>query len=286
MATKDLGQVVGPAGPKGDTGSQGIQGPTGPAGPKGRTGSTGPAGSQGPKGDTGAKGDTGDPGPGVATGGAAGQFLKKHSSTNYDTEWATVTGAGLPVSGSDSTTIAQSVENLSGGIAIVAVGNTHDAIAQGQYVYIREHGTLAEGLYKATAAIATNGTLSVSNVSAVSGGLGAEVSSLNSKIAANSGSIESYKASNITRLKGTISKINNLVIVVGKWTGSARNTDTILTIPTGYRPPSAVNGAGTIRNSSNEEESAEYIITSSGVLAQAQSTGEATNGSFCFAYTI
>jgi hypothetical protein len=184
MATKDLGQVVGPTGPKGDTGSQGIQGPTGPAGPKGDTGSTGPTGSQGPKGDTGAKGDTGDPGPGVATGGAAGQFLKKHSGTNYDTEWATVTGAGLPVSGSDNTTIAQSVEKLSSGIAIVAVGNTHDSIAQGQYVYIREHGTLTEGLYKATAAIATNGTLSVSNVSAVSGGLGSEVSSLNSKVAA------------------------------------------------------------------------------------------------------
>ena len=196
MATKDLGQVVGPAGPKGDTGSQGIQGPTGPAGPKGDTGSTGPAGSQGPKGDTGAKGDTGDPGPGVATGGAAGQFLKKHSSTNYDTEWETLTGAGIPVSGSDATKSSASLENLSGGIAIVAVGNTHVAISQEQYVYVREHGTLSEGLYKALSNIASNATLSTSNLSAVSGGLGAEVSSLNSKIETIE-DISTYISSNI-----------------------------------------------------------------------------------------
>mgnify|MGYP002521945797 CR=1 FL=1 len=60
-----------------------------------------------------------------------------------------------------------SVEN---GIAIVANGNTHAAIAKGQYVYIKGHGTLAEGLYKATAAIALNGELSTTNVTAASGG--------------------------------------------------------------------------------------------------------------------
>lgn len=38
-----------------------------------------------PKGD---KGDTGSTGPGVASGGTTGQFLKKKSGTNYDTEWA------------------------------------------------------------------------------------------------------------------------------------------------------------------------------------------------------
>lgn len=83
----DLGNVMGPQGPKGDTGAtgpqgprgetgaqgpqgekgetgprgpQGIQGETGPQGPKGATGETGP---QGPKGDTGPEGPQGPQGP-------------------------------------------------------------------------------------------------------------------------------------------------------------------------------------------------------------------------------
>lgn len=63
-------------------------------------------------------------------------------------------------------------------MAILANNNTHTAIASGQYVYVRGHSTLTEGLYKATAAVAANGTLSTSNLTAVSnGGLNA----LNSK---------------------------------------------------------------------------------------------------------
>ena len=58
----------------------------------------------------------------------------------------------------------------SGAIAIVSVGNTHAAISSGQYVYVRQHGSLSEGLYKATTNIAANGTLSGSNLTAVSGG--------------------------------------------------------------------------------------------------------------------
>lgn len=55
-------------------------------------------------------------------------------------------------------------------IAIVANGNTHAAIASGQYVYIKGHATLTDGLYKATAAIPLNGTLSTTNVSSASDG--------------------------------------------------------------------------------------------------------------------
>lgn len=64
-------------------------------------------------------------------------------------------------------------------IAIVSIGDTHVAITSGQYVYVREHGTLVEGLYRATANIAANGTLSGSNVTAVSGG---GLNALNSKL--------------------------------------------------------------------------------------------------------
>lgn len=55
-------------------------------------------------------------------------------------------------------------------IAIVANGDTHAAILSGQYVYVRGHSTLAEGMYRAASAIAVNDTLSSSNLVAGSGG--------------------------------------------------------------------------------------------------------------------
>jgi hypothetical protein len=77
-----LASLVGPTGPKGDTGA------TGPQGPKGDTGDTGPAGP------TGATGPQGDPGVGVPTGGTTGQVLAKASDDDYDTEWVDQTGGG------------------------------------------------------------------------------------------------------------------------------------------------------------------------------------------------
>lgn len=72
------------------------------------------------------------------------------------------------------------------GMAIVSTGNTHAAIASGQYVYIRSHSNLAEGLYKANSAISANATLSTSNVTQVSSGgmndLKGRIDSLNSQI--------------------------------------------------------------------------------------------------------
>ncbi len=53
----DLGAVVGPQGPQGETGARGEKGDTGAQGPKGETG------AQGPKGETGARGETGATGP-------------------------------------------------------------------------------------------------------------------------------------------------------------------------------------------------------------------------------
>ena len=64
------------------------------------------------------------------------------------------------------------------GLAIMSNNNNHAAISKGQYVYVRKHGTLSEGLYKATANIATNGTLSSSNVTIVGDGLGGEIAAV------------------------------------------------------------------------------------------------------------
>ena len=71
-------------------------------------------------------------------------------------------------------TEAQDVANLQDGLAIVANGNTHVAIASGQFVYVKNHGSLSDGLYTANSAIGANGTLSTSNLTAdASGGLNA-----------------------------------------------------------------------------------------------------------------
>ena len=98
------------------------------------------------------------------------------------------TGADIPLSGTDSTKInsaisslttavnsnAASINYIEDAIAIVANNNTHAAISNGQFVYVKNHGTLAEGLYKATANIAANAALSSSNLTAdASGGLNA-----------------------------------------------------------------------------------------------------------------
>ena len=73
-------------------------------------------------------------------------------------------------------------------IAIMANGNTHAAIASGQAVIVRNHSTLADGLYWASTSIATNATLSTSNLTAdANGGLNklkGDIDSLNSNLSA------------------------------------------------------------------------------------------------------
>src|SRR5699024_1324235 len=59
---KDILDVAGEKGPKGDPGAKGAKGDPGAAGAKGDNGATGPKGDPGAKGDTGATGPKGDPG--------------------------------------------------------------------------------------------------------------------------------------------------------------------------------------------------------------------------------
>ena len=82
VTTVDLGSVIGPQGPQGETG---------PQGPKGDTGATGP---QGPKGDTGATGSKG------ATGAAAGFGTPTCSTTTGNAG----TSASVSVSASGANT--------------------------------------------------------------------------------------------------------------------------------------------------------------------------------------
>ena len=59
------------------------------------------------------------------------------------------------------------VNGVQNGMAILANGNVHSAVTRDQYVYVRNHGTLAEGLYTASTNISTNATLSTSNLTPV-----------------------------------------------------------------------------------------------------------------------
>lgn len=80
----------------------------------------------------------------------------------------------FPAPGPSNTKFDTTTSAVEDGIAIVATGNTHVAITAGQYVYVRGHGTLAEGMYVASSNIAANATLSSSNLTAdAKGGLNA-----------------------------------------------------------------------------------------------------------------
>lgn len=116
-------------------------------------------------------------------------------------------------------------------IAIVSLGNTHGAIDAGQYVYVRGHNSLAEGLYTANSAIAANATLSSSNVTAVSGG---GLNALNSKIA-TSDSI----STGITGLSIAWKVAGIAFIKVYDLKPSANGT--IGTLPTALRPKQGFN---------------------------------------------
>lgn len=79
---------------------------------------------------------------------------------------------------SDSTTAALSaaqgkvlnggIAALGSGLAVISEGDTHGPITAGQYVYIRNHSSLTEGLYKAKTDINTDGSL-LGNVAIVNG---------------------------------------------------------------------------------------------------------------------
>ena len=129
---------------------------------------------------------------------------------------------------------AQAIAKLDESIAIVSNGNTHAAIAAGQYVYIKGHGTLAEGLYTANSAISANATLSNSNVTAVPGG---GLNALNSKITTQQGTIS--VPSGVTNQDATCFKSGNIVVLNGRLSISdsiAGTGEVICTLPVGFRP--------------------------------------------------
>lgn len=161
----------------------------------------------------------------------------RRSSTNAQTIDAALTALETNVSNnSDAITELASITDS---LAIVANGDTHPQIASGQFVIVRNHSTLPDGVYKATAAIQTDGPLSTSNLQADgAGGLNAlqsQVDSLNSKIASQTANI----ADAVIPLR--VKRSANIVVInveyVSPTTTVPANTGTLIaTLPEGFRP--------------------------------------------------
>lgn len=159
-------------------------------------------------------------------------------NSNMDTLDAKIGPVGSTPLQTQATNAAASISAMQSGMAIICNGNTHAAIAEGQYAYVRNHSSLAEGLYKATAAVAVNATLSTSNLTAVSGG---GLNALKAMVADLSAVVVSWD-SNYTPTRSDVA----IVYKKGQtcqfiaWNLSFANnmtSDTIVgTIPAGYRP--------------------------------------------------
>lgn len=123
-------------------------------------------------------------------------------------------------------TLDSTISALDNGLAIVSNNNTHGAITAGQYVYVRNHESLAEGMYTANSNIAANATLSSSNLTVISSG---SLNKLNSEIA------ETYDTSvaGISAFR----VLDNITIWLGSGlTISADGKTANQLIPSGYRP--------------------------------------------------
>ena len=131
--------------------------------------------------------------------------------------------ADIAVINSNMDKIDTTVDNIEKGIAIVSDGNTHSAIAKGEYVYVRDHSTLAEGLYVASSAISANATLTTSNLTAKSNGIGGEVKTLNDQIAT------------VSKSSDTVSNIESWLVTVGQTInqGSFKNIQFVVSTASG-----------------------------------------------------
>ena len=144
-------------------------------------------------------------------------------------------------------------------LAIVANGNTHIAITAEQYVYVKNHGTLAEGLYKAKSNISANATLSTSNLTAVSnGGLNAACVPVHitpTALATSGDTIVSFERNECYQLGRLV--VINMRIIVSKYVAG--------TIP-------IIGGLPACANASNTPTSNGY-----GVLARTQISAQPTS---------
>ena len=136
------------------------------------------------------------------------------------------------------------LDGLRDGLGILADGNTHAAVTSGQFVYVKNHQTLPEGLYKATANIAANGTLSTSNLAADSaGGLNAlneQIANLLTPSVSECGIVDSsHRTVEANRLI-KVGKVVHITLKMIAASGYEMTNSSSFTIPSGFRPASQI----------------------------------------------
>ena len=164
-----------------------------------------------------------------------------------------------------------SLDGLRDGLGILADGNTHAAITSGQFVYVKNHQTLPQGLYQATTNIAANGTLSTSNLAAdPKGGL----NTLSEQIATLS------PVHQILNSTLDFAKSGKVVTVNGYRTGlSLSDTPTkICDIPNGIpKPPRDIRSVCNVgSNAYSAQEQGYLIINTAGELLVSTKSGTAS----------
>ena len=116
------------------------------------------------------------------------------------------------------------INAIEDGLAIISDGDTHPQIPPRQFVFVKNHSTLATGLYRVTSettAIGTNAPLSLSNLTLDStGGLNAlkgEVDSLNSNISGFILKNVAPNTSGVLELNFTRGDIDVFAVLIGRF---------------------------------------------------------------------
>ena len=112
---------------------------------------------------------------------------------------------------------------LQDAMAIIADGDTHVAISAGEYVYVKNNThSLSDGLYQASAAVAANGAISSSNMTAVAKGIGNKLNNVNVTNVAQSFSDKSLTNNTSTTIGSfTLEKGHYIITITANWTSNA-----------------------------------------------------------------
>ncbi len=199
---EQLIQLTGPEGEKGekgdqgDQGDQGIKGDQGDQGERGLTGDEGPEGPEGPIGATGPKGDTGDEGP-EGPEGTAGTNGTGWTGGTYDTatgivEFTSIDGLGFtagPITGSDGPGFSAASYDASNGQVTFTGINGASTITTGD---------LRGASGSAGASISIAGSISISELAALTASNLASIASSSLYILTNSGQATGHAVSGIS----------------------------------------------------------------------------------------
>lgn len=138
------------------------------------------------------------------------------------------------------------LDALRDGLGVLADGNTHAAITSGEFVFVKNHQTLPEGVYKATANIAANGALSTSNLTAdARGGLNSlneQIGKLPTETLTGSNAITTSH----TLISASLVRVGNIVLVnaIITLTSNVSAWSNFATINGSYKPANATRGYG------------------------------------------